>query len=94
MAEGSRIRENPALIPVYCNRLIGVSWDGLVITVTLGTSSKLPARMGDQNMPEQVVDPKCQQAMPLEIAAELHLKLGQLLKAMQGAKQAETVKAS
>lgn len=80
MAEGSRIRENPTLIPVYCDRFIAISWDGGTVRLTLGSASKLPERMGDNKMPAAVVDPTLASAMPREVAAELHAKLGQLLR--------------
>jgi hypothetical protein len=81
--EGSRIRENPALVPAYCNRFVALGWDGLAVTLTLGTSTKLPQRMGDKiAAAEQVVDPKLAAAMPIEVAAEIHAKLGQFLTAI------------
>ncbi len=81
MAEGSRIRENPTLIPVYCNHLINVQWDGSSVLITLGYESAKPERAGEKTAGEITVLPVSADALTYKVAIDLHRKLGQILQA-------------
>jgi hypothetical protein len=89
MAEGLRIRENPALAPIYCNHLINVQWDGSGVLITLGYESARPERTGEKTSGEITVLPVSADALPYKVAIELHEKLGQLLQAIQNTQKAQ-----
>jgi len=87
MADGCKIRENPALIPTYCDRIIAAAFDGAAISIALGTRIRLPLNESDTTMPPATIEPQFYGVLPPEAAIELHGKLTMLLTMMQKAKE-------
>jgi hypothetical protein len=83
MADGSHIRDNPALAPIYCNRLLGIQWDSVTVHFMFGFASKFPKRMGSGELTDVVVSPVSAVSLPYQIAKDFHKKLGDFLEEVE-----------
>jgi hypothetical protein len=80
---GERVQDGPTLNEVYSNRVVGVSFDGSVVSVTLATARSLQERVGEnvEGKPVAVVNNRL--ALAPTAVMELHRAFGDMITVME-----------
>ena len=86
-----RIRDNPAILEIYSNKLISTSFDGGALVITMGATRFLPERIDEP--PKQGQHPEVyvtsRLALSPSAAVELVNNLNNMLSALSKAQQAQ-----
>ena len=79
IAPGERVKDDAAVNDVYSNRVVGMSFDGAVVTVTLASTRSVQERVGENIEGKPIAFVNNRLALPPTTVVELHRAFGEMI---------------